>query len=106
MLNYLHLQLNCPTEPQPYHFATTPEMAKEHNGSIDLEVARTATTGTTTSAVGQHPFGEDKAIHLSPGVGHGLGSPVRDFVKTSTSADLTRRLWLSVPLPPLLRHCQ
>lgn len=50
--------------------------AKGPNGTVDLEVARTRTAGTVNTAISQHPFGEDKAIQLSPGVGHGLGTPV------------------------------
>lgn len=52
---------------------------KDENGSVDLEVARTRTAGTIRTEVSQHPFGEDKAIQLSPGVGHGLGNPVSTY---------------------------
>jgi hypothetical protein len=59
-------------------------MAKEPVEKVDIEAhatriltAQSTPENAQSRANGtQHPFGEDKPIYLSPGVGHGLGSPV------------------------------
>ncbi|KAL9624659.1 MAG: hypothetical protein Q9160_001013 [Pyrenula sp. 1 TL-2023] len=76
------------------------EVQKDPNGTIDLEVARTRTAGTVD--LSQHPFGEDKAIHLSPGVGHGLGTPtalaIGAFATTLTTLSISLMEWRGVTI--------
>ncbi|KPI40764.1 Ammonia transport outward protein 2 [Cyphellophora attinorum] len=75
-------------------------MSKDHNGSAELVATRTTTAGTLQSHPGQHPFGEDKPIHLSPGVGHGLGSPtalaIGAFATTLTTLSMSLMEWRGV----------
>lgn len=84
-------------------------MAKEPVESVDLEAnaTRILTAISTperkqSSTNGsQHPFGEDKPIYLSPGVGHGLGSPVSVTCCCDRFAALLtedRRHWQLEPL--------
>ncbi|KIW15894.1 hypothetical protein PV08_05944 [Exophiala spinifera] len=84
-------------------------MAKEAAASLDLEAAATriltATsrpelTQRSSGSSTQHPFGEDKPIYLSPGVGHGLGSPtalaIGAFATTLTTLSISLMEWRGV----------